>query len=148
MSRELLQQALDQLYRTQWVLNCEASYLLDPVVSILKAELAKPEQESVKPRSDYRDWDYQDLLDNPEQEPEIVRRVKRYRGKRRESVGSPHITAKECIALANWIDSMLSAPPRKPWVGLTDDEVVACWARPDMFAIAHAIEIKLKKKNI
>jgi len=46
MSRELLQQALDQLYRTQWALNCEASYLLDPVVAILKAELAKPEQVS------------------------------------------------------------------------------------------------------
>ena len=37
--------------------------------------------------------------------------------------------------------------PRKEWVGLTDDEVVACWARPDLFAIAHAIEAKLKEKN-
>ena len=35
----------------------------------------------------------------------------------------------------------------KPWQGLTDDEVVACWARPDMFAIAHAIEAKLKELN-
>jgi hypothetical protein len=35
----------------------------------------------------------------------------------------------------------------KPWVGLTDDEVVACWARPDIFSIAHAIESKLKEKN-
>jgi len=40
-----------------------------------------------------------------------------------------------------------SAPPRKEWVGLTDEEVVACWARPDLFAIAHAIEAKLKEKN-
>jgi hypothetical protein len=37
--------------------------------------------------------------------------------------------------------------PRKEWVSLTDDEVVACWARPDLFAIAHAIEAKLKEKN-
>ena len=41
----------------------------------------------------------------------------------------------------------LYAPPKREWVGLTDDEVVACWARPDIFSIAHAIEAKLKEKN-
>tara|TARA_R110000868_G_scaffold172316_2_gene408218 strand:- start:256 stop:813 length:558 start_codon:yes stop_codon:yes gene_type:complete len=50
----------------------------------------------------------------PEQEPEIVRRVRRYAGKRRESVSSPHITAKECIALANWIESMFAQPEQAP----------------------------------
>ena len=38
-------------------------------------------------------------------------------------------------------------PPKREWIGLTDDEVVACWARPDIFSIAHAIEAKLKEKN-
>jgi hypothetical protein len=33
------------------------------------------------------------------------------------------------------------------WVGLTDDEIVECWARPTMWATAHAIEAKLKEKN-
>lgn len=45
------------------------------------------------------------------------------------------------------ITFLYTAPPRKPWVGLTSEEVVACWARPDLFAIAHAIESKLKEKN-
>jgi len=35
----------------------------------------------------------------------------------------------------------------RPWVGLTDDEVVGCWTRPNMFHVAHAIEAKLKEKN-
>jgi hypothetical protein len=40
-----------------------------------------------------------------------------------------------------------AAPPRKPWVGLTEDEVFSCFAMLDMFALAHAIEAKLKEKN-
>ena len=91
----------------------------------------------------------QQELAKPEQEPEIVRRVRRYTGKRRESVGSPHINAKECIALANWIDSILAAPPRKPWVGLTDEEINLIYADPQTHVgqYARAIEAKLKEKN-
>jgi hypothetical protein len=37
--------------------------------------------------------------------------------------------------------------PNREWVGLTDEEVVECWVRPNMFHIAHAIEAKLKEKN-
>ena len=37
--------------------------------------------------------------------------------------------------------------PKREWVGLTDEEVVECWARRNMFHIAHAIEAKLKEKN-
>jgi hypothetical protein len=36
---------------------------------------------------------------------------------------------------------------QRTWVGLTDDEVVGCWTRPNMFHVAHAIEAKLKEKN-
>jgi len=36
---------------------------------------------------------------------------------------------------------------QRTWVGLTDDEIVECWARPTMWATAHAIEAKLKDKN-
>ena len=36
---------------------------------------------------------------------------------------------------------------KREWVGLTDEEVVECWARRNMFHIAHAIEAKLKEKN-
>ena len=109
-----------------------------------------------------------------EQEPEIVRRVRRYAGKRRESVSSPHINAKECIALANWIESMLAQPEqeeliqfkdgkwsyvRKPWVGLTDEQLSKTYNDlytqytrddvniADFILIARAIEAKLKEKN-
>ena len=60
-----------------------------------------------------------------EQEPEIVRRVRRYAGKRRESVSSPHINAKECIALANWIESMLAQPEQEP---VCDKDPFYCWS--------------------
>lgn len=36
---------------------------------------------------------------------------------------------------------------QRTWVWLTDDEIVECWARPTMWATAHAIERKLKEKN-
>ena len=83
----------------------------------------------------------------PEQEPEIVQRVRRYTGKRREAVGSPHINAKECIALANWIDSIFAAPPRKEWVGLTEDEIWECQRLGLSDDVYKAIEAKLKEKN-
>jgi hypothetical protein len=44
-------------------------------------------------------------------------------------------------------DLVYTTPQQRTWVGLTDEEVVECWARPNMFHIAHAIESKLKKKN-
>jgi len=44
-------------------------------------------------------------------------------------------------------EPLYTAPPRKPWVGLTEDEVFSCFAMPNMFALAHAVEIKLKDKN-
>jgi len=43
--------------------------------------------------------------------------------------------------------SLFKSPQQRTWVGLTDDEVVKCWARLNMFHIAHAIESKLKEKN-
>lgn len=103
-------------------------------------------------------------LAQSEQEPEIVRRVRRYAGKRRESVGSPHINAKECIALANWIESIFAAPPRKPWVGLTVEDIRlmahnddkgnwsdlrfrSCWHNGYVDGV-NAANVKLKDKNI
>jgi hypothetical protein len=85
--------------------------------------LTKPEQSKYSDIVSDGGLDPRNKFDaQPEQEPEIVRRVRRYTGKRRESVSSPHINAKECIALANWIDSMFTAPQRKPWVGLSINE--------------------------
>jgi len=140
-----------------------ANYRQGLIDGAAQAKLAKPEQEQ-EPESHIVKWsipvdpnNFGEPLAQPEHEPEIVRRVKRYMGKRRESVGSPHITAKECIALANWIDSMLFAPSRKEWVGLTDAEIEEAWGNTPMMlnardggarkAFALAIETKLKELN-
>ena len=70
MSREIMQQALELLIAYQdHTGDFRIANKCGSTIQAIEAELAKPEQESVKPRSDYRDWDYQDLLDNPEQEP-------------------------------------------------------------------------------
>jgi hypothetical protein len=48
---------------------------------------------------------------------------------------------------------LYAAPPRKEWVGLTDDEVDACfadhgWSSSAMYhLVANALEFKLKEKN-
>ena len=48
---------------------------------------------------------------------------------------------------------LYTAPPRKLWVGLTDDEVDACfedhgWSSSAMYyLVANALESKLKEKN-
>jgi hypothetical protein len=128
MSREIMQRSLATFKALDegGGLGYENHALIRRQIEDLEAELAKPEQE-----------------------PEIVRRVKRYMGKRRESVGSPHITAKECIALANWIDSMLFAPSRKEWVGLTEHDIELTFLISGSTAenFARAIESRLKELN-
>ena len=60
------------------------------------------------------------------------------------------------VVQTNYDIPLYTAPPRKEWVGLTDEEIVAvnkeegtCWEVPDSLAItvAKAIEAKLKEKN-
>jgi hypothetical protein len=114
----------------------------------LEAELAKREQEPFKP-----DWvSYrQGLVDGaaqPEQEP-VAWMVRdqvdgcRYPSALKNPAGSINGESQPLYA----------APPRKEWVGLTDDEVDACfedhgWASSAMYhMVVHAIEAKLKEKN-
>ena len=47
---------------------------------------------------------------------------------------------------------LYTSPPRKEWVGLTDNELFESWVKTpaetdDRFAFARAIEAKLKEKN-
>jgi hypothetical protein len=43
--------------------------------------------------------------------------------------------------------AMSSFPPRRTWVGLTDEEFEYCVALKNPLAVAKAIEAKLKEKN-
>jgi hypothetical protein len=61
--------------------------------------------------------------------------------------------AKPEQAPVRWFQQFGDAPPRKPWVGLTEDEVNSCfedhgWSSSAMYhMVVHAIEAKLKEKN-
>jgi len=187
MNRELLQQALSALINGKKVRAGDGGTKYQPTlensaIAALEAELAKPEQESVKPRSDYRDWDYQDLLDNPEQEPiQFLANGVRYKVTHQgyygcsivglpenlngqwvalvEATDSKHLNSippkelakpeQEPVAYADALDlakdcnwdtfickhssenhegtrfkiPLYAAPPRKEWVGLTDEDI-------------------------
>lgn len=47
--------------------------------------------------------------------------------------------------------NVYAAPPKREWVGLTDDEIIDCSDYPTSFGVpisfAKAIEAKLKEKN-
>ena len=131
MSREIIQQALEALLHMCNTTKAQNDYnakIVDKALVALEAALAQPEQDHGFDRTaSHMAGEYVDTAQlkamheacieasmrntqpeqEQEQEPEIVRRVRRYAGKRRESVSSPHINAKECIALANWIESKL-----------------------------------------
>ena len=52
----------------------------------------------------------------------------------------------------DWKDPLYTTPPQRTWVGLTEEEVEACFHHVDeagigLFDFAEAIEAKLKKKN-
>ena len=54
--------------------------------------------------------------------PEIVTRVMRYAGQTMREARNPCITARECIALANWIQAAIALPPEPAEGGEVVDE--------------------------
>jgi len=152
MSRELLQQALEQLKRTRWASNCEAGYSNDPVIAALEAELAKPEQEPFKP-----DWvNYrQGLADGaaqPEQEPvcdkdpSLCGFVQCQLGKACKN--TPINTMPTKIFGPN-LEQILNAAGfyKRDWVGLTDDEMFDAMDSYSELENGRKIEQLLKEKN-
>ena len=59
----------------------------------------------------------------PQQEPEIVQRVKRRTGKTIRTARNPNITARECIELADWIAANTSPPAQPARKPLTRQQV-------------------------
>jgi hypothetical protein len=54
--------------------------------------------------------------------------------------------------IAKEMGSLKSAPPQRPWVGLTDEEVLDLFDATNVYGskwmeFAHAVEAKLKEKN-
>jgi hypothetical protein len=156
MSREIMQQALDK-FEHLWEIGIDAEYKVDlmPEIRALRAELAKPEPQvccgdyekcwkACTPRGR---WLAEQELAKPEQEL-AVQHLWECLGRWSSYLVVNGTQAN--MAPPNWLlDAVIAAtsPPRKPWVGLTEDEIFSCFAMPDMFALAHAVEIKLKDKN-
>jgi hypothetical protein len=141
-------------------LHGENETLKKCLLQMQNAAIELAEQEPFKP-----DWvSYrQGLADGaaqPEQEP--VAWIYDWYG--HKSAKEPRALVKDWIAAvytevsdptigAHNIRPLYTAPPRKPWQGLTDDEVDACfadhgWSSSAMYhMVVHAIEAKLKEKN-
>jgi len=125
MSHEIMQQALEQLKRTRWASNCETGYSNDPVIAAIEAELAKPEQEKQEP-------------------------VAQIRVKKGHWIETPRSI--KVKSLPDGLHDLYTAPPRKEWVGLTDDEqyqiVIKCGAMSaDWQDFVVAVQAKLKERN-
>ena len=123
MSREIMQQALDLLKSAH--VSTALIWERHDCVNALEQELAKPEQEPVALKMVYGEVCCQSKHDDqsngmwcPITEEEFPN-------------GTPFYTA----------------PPRKPWVGLTDDEIWKC-QKPGLSGdVYKLIEAKLREKN-
>jgi hypothetical protein len=121
MSREIMQQALDALTLECCDNNGNPVDLIQPAIAALEQELAKPEPKLTDAGADTN----------------ITRGL--------EPKGSGMVTLNQVGMRVDLKD----APPRKPWVNLTDEEVNLIYAEPQTHVgqYARAIEAKLKEKN-
>jgi hypothetical protein len=128
MSRELLQQCLDLITELDKEgVVCELGLILElrnalgvPDKLKMKAELAKPEQEPVA-------WMVRDQVDGC-----------RYPSALKNPAGS----------INGESQPLYTAPPRKPWVGLTDAQIsLMISSHISLTDMCRAIEAKLKEKN-
>ena len=161
MSRELLQQALDALKPMK---DSRDDTAIQRAIAALEAELAKPEQEPVAWRNaairlgedlysvgpnGYYDMTAKQWLDwalsvvntaQPEKEPYCWVQSKLNQG----------LFYKEKPRRIHTIPLFTASPPKREWVGLTDDEVyeIANFCKDQPFNLyAKEIENKLRSKN-
>lgn len=130
--RELLQQALKAIYASHeyTVFDKDFPQKFKPIVEAIEAALAQPEQEPVAW------WDGK----TTNNELSFI-----YDGQR------------PAFPKESYFIPLYTAPPRKEWVGLTDDEIEDTWGNTPMMlnardggarrVFACAIEAKLKEKN-
>jgi hypothetical protein len=148
MSREIMQQALDK-FEHLWEIGIDAEYKVDlmPEIRALRTELAKPEHNFDMPEAHIVKWsipvdpnNFGEPLAQPEQVP--VAYVEK---------GDLYWCDDTSVYDAEKLDGcgLYTKPPRKPWVGLTDEELNLIYAEPQTHAgqYARAIEAKLKELN-
>ena len=101
-----------------------------------------------------------EALAQPEQEPVAVKHMMEWvEYLKRQSDHGQHLhipsgmSAGTCWELARELEQFINTtPPHRTWVGLTEEEVEACFHHVDeagigLFDFAEAVEAKLKQKN-
>lgn len=128
MSHEIMQQALDALefpHDSEWSNKAKA-------IEALQHALAQPEQEPVA-------WKYDWYGHKSEKEPRVL--IKDWIASVYSEVSDPTINAHN-------IRPLYAAPPRKEWVGLTDDEIKKIMQRwRNGYIDIKDVEQLLKDKN-
>jgi len=151
MSRELLQQALDK-FEHLWEIGIDAEYKVDlmPEIRALRAELAKPEQTKYSDIVSDGGLDPRNKFDaQPEQEQEPVAWLVSDAQGRYATIRDPSLYKEEVY------EPLYAAPPRKPWQGLTAEEIFEITERLtkeggvncDGWIVAVEVQQKLKEKN-
>ena len=125
MSIEVMKQALDALKKAKddadnyLVTSQQDVRIMGHIVSLIEAELAKPEQEPVA-------WMVRDQVDGC-----------RYPSALKNPAGS----------INGESQPLYTAPPRKEWVGLTSEEINHYNSRLSGSGVAEEIQAKLRERN-
>ena len=171
MNRELLQQALDQLVRLADDLRRIPSDIAQTIAA-LEAELAKPEQNKPLRLSPMYEYGHIHDASQPEQAEydkltvKFGERAKEYLEAAKKSwepeqepvawiSDSPtkgngkqlHFAKADAWKWSSNITPLYAAPPRKEWVGLTDEEVDFIADSEWEEAFVRLVEAKLKERN-
>jgi len=135
--RELLQQALDAL-QGNW--RTDES---DKAIEALRARLAQPE-------NDFNpDWDAMAVM--VEEQQRMAKRIEELEARLAQPEQEP-VGINKVIIDSIRDSSEIVAPPKREWVGLTDEEIMsllpgAVRLPPGWADTVRAIEAKLKEKN-
>ena len=154
---ELMQQALEALENAEDQLAKPYSTDARAAIAALQARLAQPE-----PAPGYCQHCKQYTIEEPlpaqpEQEPVAWMQEMPTKGDETRSV---RLTTVEALAREEWPNPipLYTAPPRREWVGLTEEEVYPLanahlryqpesYSVSGIYDLARAIEAKLKEKN-
>ncbi len=138
--REAAQMALDALEHLQtdieWQYKSPTRAMLRTVEKSLRAALAQPEQEPVALDREYTKRLIEALYENSD--PVSVDAAEEFQ---RLLTLPPH------MAYLPPSEPLYTAPPRREWQGLTDEEIRYAPKGGTFFEFALAIEAKLKEKN-
>ena len=157
--KELLQQALDALNEFDSGKRNHGMTWQVPLIKTIKARLAQSENE-FNP-----DWNRVEALE--ESLREHMAEIQRLRALLAQPDSDPiaevgiwdngqlHITFLPASDYLQHGDKLYTAPPKKEWVGLTDEKISEIWSIIEMQndvmheikKFARAIEAKLKEKN-